>query len=311
MKVVISEFMDEASVASLSEQFNTVYDPGLVDRRDDLRALLSDARALIVRNRTQVDADILAAAPALEVVGRLGVGLDNIDSESCQVRGIAVIPAVGANALAVAEYVIGTAMVLLRGAYTRSAETAAGQWPRADLSGGREMAGKTLGLIGFGGIGQLTAGLAQALGVSVMAYDPMLAADSPIWGQTKVRPASLDEVLTRADIVSLHVPLTDQTRKLIDRNTLQRMKPGAILINTARGGIVDESALADALRAGSLSGAAVDVFDNEPLPKESPLADLPNTILTPHIAGVTLESNIRVSALIAQRVAEHLQGKIK
>lgn len=306
MKVVISEFMDDTSTALLAARFDTVYEPDLVDRRGDLLALLGDVDALIVRNRTRVDSELLAAAPGLRVVGRLGVGLDNIDCPSCEARGIAVIPAVGANAGAVAEYVVGTAMALLRGAYTRGAETAAGAWPRGALSNGREIAGKTLGLVGFGGIGQLTARLAQGLGVRVVAYDPMIPVDSPLWKETGVEPVSFDALLTSVDIVSLHVPLTDQTRNLIDRKALACMQPGAILINTARGGIVDEAALAQALGSGRLGGAAIDVFDQEPLPTGNSLADAPNLILTPHIAGVTFESNIRVSSLIADRVSAYL-----
>ncbi len=307
MRIVISEFMDDDAVKALAARFDVIYDPELVNRRPDLLAELAGADALIVRNRTQVDAALLGAAATLRVVGRLGVGLDNIDVAQCKERGITVIPATGANAGAVAEYVIGTAMALLRGAYTRSAETANGGWPRAALSNGKEISGKTLGLVGFGGIGQLTARLAQALGVSVIAHDPMIANDAPVWRETGVIPKSLDALLAQADIVSLHVPLTDRTRNLIGTEALAMMKPGAVLINSARGSIVDEAALADALRSGHLAGAAIDVFDREPLAAGNPLADAPNVILTPHIAGVTLESNVRVSALIAERVASALQ----
>lgn len=302
MNIVISEFMDGAAVDALAASFATRYDPGLVDQRADLLGLLADADALIVRNRTQVDGALLDAAPRLRVVGRLGVGLDNIDVGACEARGIAVIPATGANAGAVAEYVIGTAMALLRLAYTRGDETAAGQWPRTALSNGREIGGKTLGLIGFGGIGQLTARMAQALGMHVIAHDPMMAVGS-------VGFATLGQLLASADVVSLHVPLTADTRNLIDRAALASMKQGAVLIDTSRGGIVDEAALGEALRSGHLGGAAIDVFAQEPLAAGGPLQGAPNTILTPHIAGVTLESNTRVSALIAERVAAHLNNQ--
>ncbi len=307
MKLVICEFMDSASVATLAAQFETLYDPTLVDRRPELLTALADADGLIVRNRTQVDLALLEAASHLRVVGRLGVGLDNIDVPTCEARRIAVIPATGANTRAVAEYVIGTAMALLRQAYTRSADTAAGNWPRAVLSKGCEIAGKTLGLIGFGGIGQLTARLAQSLDIKVIAYDPLIAADAPVWKNTKVTPAKLDDLLAQADIVSLHVPFTEQTRHLINQQALAKMHAGAILINTARGGIVDETALGNALRSGQLGGAAIDVFAHEPLPAGNALSDAPNLILTPHIAGVTTESNVRVSALIAERVAAQLK----
>jgi (S)-sulfolactate dehydrogenase len=308
MKIVISEFMDEPSVDQLRRQFEVVYDPALVDRPDELLGLLDSADALIVRNRTKVSAAMLAAAPKLRVVGRLGVGLDNIDVPACEARGIAVIPATGANALAVAEYVVATGMVLLRGALLSTAAVAAGEWPRTQLSDGRESAGKKLGLVGFGGIGRLSARLAQALGMQAIAYDPMLSADAPVWAETNTRCVSLDALLREADVVSLHVPLTAETRGLLNAERIARMKPGAVLINTARGGIVDEVALVQALRDGRLGGAALDVFEREPLPAGSVLAGTPNLILTPHIAGVTRESNERVSAMIAEQVAQRLQG---
>ncbi|MFL6676139.1 MAG: hydroxyacid dehydrogenase [Massilia sp.] len=303
MKIVICEFMDEPSVNELRRNFDVVYDPKLVDRREDLQQQLADAQGLVVRNRTQVRGELLAAAPQLRVVGRLGVGLDNIDVAGCEARQIAVIPATGANALAVAEYVIASTMVLLRGASLSSAAVAAGEWPRPQLSDGRESAGKTLGLVGFGGIGRLTATLARALGMRVIAYDPMLAPEAPVWSETGVGCVGLDGLLAEADAVSLHVPLTDATRALLDAARIGAMKPGAVLVNTARGGIVDEAALAQALREGRLGGAALDVFEREPLAAGSPLAGVPNLILTPHIAGVTRESNQRVSAMIADKVS--------
>jgi (S)-sulfolactate dehydrogenase len=306
MKIVITEFMDEAAVESLRDRFTVIYDPALVDRRADMLELLADAPALIVRNRTRVDVDVLAAAKQMRIVGRLGVGLDNIDVPACQSRGIEVIPATGANALAVAEYVISAALVLLRGAYVSSAEVADGKWPRVRLSEGREASGQTLGLVGFGGIGQLTAKLAQGLGMHVLAYDPLVASDAQIWTQTNVERRELDDLLAQSDVISLHVPLTDQTKGLMNAERLARMKPDAILINTARGGIVDEAALASALCSGKLGGAALDVFDKEPLAAGSPLAGVQNLILTPHIAGVTKESNVRVSTMIAAKVASFL-----
>lgn len=308
MKILISEFMDEAAVASLHAGFETSYDATLVERRDELLVRLKDAAALIVRNRTQVNAQLLAAAPGLKVVGRLGVGLDNIDLPACKARGVEVIPATGANALAVAEYVIATAMMLLRGAYVSSAAVAAGQWPRGPLSNGREIGGKVLGIVGFGGIGQLTARLAQGLGMRVVASDPMIDAAAPVWKQTGVSCRPLDELIAGSDVISLHIPLTRETRNLMGTARLALMKPGAVLINSARGGIIDEAALATALNEKRLGGAALDVFDDEPLKAGSPLADCPNLILTPHIAGVTAESNTRVSSMIAECIAAYLSS---
>jgi (S)-sulfolactate dehydrogenase len=306
LRVVITEFMDTPAVDALRARFTVTYDELLVDRRADLLAQLADADALIVRNRTQVDADLVARAPKLRVVGRLGVGLDNIDTDACMARGIEVVPATGANAQAVAEYVIGVAMLLLRTAYHSTREVAEGTWPRTPLAEGREIAGKTLGLVGFGGIGRLTARLGRAVGMTSVGYDPELPPASPVWAAHGTAPRGLDELLAESDVVSLHVPLTRATRGLVDAARLARMKPDAILINTARGGVVDEAAVADALRGGRLGGAALDVFDREPLPAGSPLAACPRLLLTPHIAGLTRESNARVSSLVADKVAAAL-----
>ena len=306
-RVVVTEFMDGPAVAQLAAAHDVLYDAALVDDPERLQSEAAGADAIVVRNRTQVRGGLLAALRRCRVVGRLGVGLDNIDLPGCAARGIQVIPATGANALSVAEYVLGTAMLLLRGAYQSSAAVAAGQWPRNALSKGREIGGKTLGLVGFGSIGQLTASLARPLGMKVLAYDAMMASSHPAFAQAGVRCCSLDELVAEADVVSLHVPLVDGTRGLFDAARLAAMKPGAVLINTARGEIVDELALAEALRSGRLGGAAIDVFGVEPLPASAHFDALPNLVLTPHVAGVTAEANERVSSLIAQRVLEALQ----
>jgi (S)-sulfolactate dehydrogenase len=306
MRIVIPEFMDPAAVASLAARFDTAFDPEMAERREPLKRLIADADALIVRNKTQVDAELLAAAPKLRVVGRLGVGLDNIDLPACKSRGIEVIPATGANALAVAEYVIGTAMVLMRGAYWSTDAVASGKWPRSALANGRELAGKTLGVVGFGQIGQLSGRLARALGMKVIGFDAMIHAENPMWAAEQTTPRKFDEVLREADVVSIHVPLTAATRGLLDAGKLALMKSDAILINTSRGHVVNEAVLAAALRARKLGGAAIDVFEQEPLPSGTPLAGCPRLLLTPHVAGVTRESNIRVSTMIADRVAAAL-----
>jgi (S)-sulfolactate dehydrogenase len=305
-RIVITEFMDTDAVDWLAARFDTRYGPALVDEPDALAPLLAGCEALIVRNRTQVRPDLLESAPALKVVGRLGVGLDNIDQDACAARGIKVIPATGANALAVAEYVICTAMMLLRGAYLSSGQVAAGEWPRPALSKGRELAGKTLGLAGFGGIGRLAAELAGTLGMETLAYDPYLTAHDPVLAATETRLVDLEGLLAESDVISLHMPLTAETRNLFDAGRIAAMRKGAVLINSARGGIIDEAALAQALREGHLAGAALDVFEHEPLAAGSALAGIPNLVLTPHIAGVTEESNARVSRLIAERVANAL-----
>jgi len=305
-RILITEFMDEAAVAALAARYDVRYDAALADRAAEIPGALSDCSALIVRNRTQVTERLLDAGPGLRVVGRLGVGLDNIDVKACEARRIRVIPATGANAQAVAEYVVGAALVLLRGAFDATDAVAGGEWPRAALSGGREIGGKTLGLVGFGSIGRLTAGLARGLGMHVIGFDPHVTPADPAWAAAQVTPRSFAQVIAESDVVSLHVPLTPATRNLVDAPLLATMKPDAVLVNTARGGVVDEAAVAAALRAGRLGGAALDVFTAEPLPAGSPLEGCPKLLLTPHIAGVTRESNTRVSNVIAEQVAAAL-----
>ena len=308
MNIVIAEFMDERAVATLQAHHQVLYEPTLVENTAALLQAASTCDALIVRNRTQVRGDLLAALGQCKVVGRLGVGLDNIDVTGCQAKGMQVIPATGANALSVAEYVIATAMLLLRGAYGSTAQVAAGQWPRNALSQGREMAGKTMGLIGFGNIGQTTAQLAQALGMQVMAFDAMLKRSDPVFAAHKVKPSTLDEVIAQADVVSLHVPLVDSTRGMFGAQRIAAMQRGTVLINTSRGHIVDVQAVAQALRSGHLGGAALDVFDAEPMLADPALQNCPGLLLTPHISGVSFESNERVSFLIADKVLEALRS---
>ena len=305
-RIVISEFMDAPAVERLRARFDVDYRPKLVDDPAALDEALHFADAWIVRNRTQVRGRLLEAAANVRVIGRLGVGLDNIDLVACEARGIKVIPASGANAESVAEYVVTAALGGLRGAYFSTRAVEAGTWPRQMLSLGREAAGKVMGIIGLGSIGQLTARKAAALGMRVIAHDPGLPAGAEAWRDVEAPPRSLDGLLAESDVVSLHVPLTSETRGLLDAGRLALMKRDAILINTARGGLVDEAALAAMLRAGRLGGAALDVFEKEPLPAGSPLVGAPRLLLTPHIAGVTVEANERVSALIAERVAAAL-----
>lgn len=304
MRIVITEFMDDDAVVTLEKAFgegNVTYDPTLVDKPDALAAAAADCDALIVRNRTQVRGALLDACKRARVIGRLGVGLDNIDVAACEARGMKVIPATGANALAVAEYVIATAMMLRRASYLSTPDVAAGKWPRNALSAGRETAGSTLGLIGYGSIGQMTGALAHGLGMRVIAYDPALPEGHAAWSGT-ARRADLATLITTADVISLHVPLVDATRNMFNAERIAVMKPGAILINTARGGIIDETALAAALNSGHLGGAAIDVFAAEPLPASDVFSGCPNLILTPHIAGVSFEANVRVSSMIADAV---------
>jgi (S)-sulfolactate dehydrogenase len=306
--IVITEFMDEAAVATLAARYKVHHDPELFGKPEELARLVADIPALIVRNQTQVRGDVLAAAKNLEVVGRLGVGLDNIDMEACAARAIKVFPATGANSLSVVEYVIGTAMTLLRGAYFANAAMLAGEFPKTKLIG-REIAGKRMGLVGFGAIARDTARHARLLGMTVAAHDPYVAADDPAW--QGVERLELAPLLATSDVISLHLPLTPATRGLIGEAALAAMKPDAVLINAARGGVMDEAALVAALKQGRLAGAALDVFEEEPLGVDGArlFAGTPNLILTPHIAGNTVESNGRVSGLVAERVMAALEER--
>ncbi len=305
-EVVICEFMDEAIAMDVLDTFDVLYDASLVDDRAALLASLADARAIIVRNRTQVDTELLDHAPNLQAVGRLGVGLDNIDLDLCKARNVTVYPATGANDLAVAEYAISAALMLLRGVWQAGPQVIAGKWPRS-TSMGREASGKRFGLIGFGSIAREVASRAKALGMDVCAHDPYLPHEDEAW--SGIDPVSLQDMAETCDVVSVHVPLTNETRNLIDADFIGGMRKGAILINTARGGVVDESALVEALREGQLGGAALDVFESEPLGGESgaAFAGVPNLLLTPHIAGITEEANQRVSLVTAQNVLKHLR----
>jgi len=307
--IIITEFMTDAPIAELRKRFDVHRDDELWDRPDELGKLAATAKALIVRNKTQVTAELIAKAPNLKAVGRLGVGLDNIDLEACEARGIAVLPAIGANAVSVAEYVLAAALLLTRGtAFFGTCRLTEGEWPRAEMGAGGEIHGKVMGLVGFGSIGQTTGDLARAAGFTTIAHDDFLPADHDAWQSAAY--LTLAELLARADVISLHCPLTPETRGLIGEHELAAMKPGAILINTARGGIVDEAALADALRSGQLGGAALDVFENEPIDTQTArhFQGLTNVILTPHIAGVTREANTRISALTVENVLRVLSA---
>ena len=302
--ILVTEFIDEDALRAFPADWTVRYEPTLVDDRGALLVAAPTVDAVIVRNRTQVDAGLLEAAPRLRAVGRLGVGLDNIDVPACEARGIAVLPATGANAASVAEYVIGVALSLVRGAFGAADAIASGAWPRAELGRGSEIGGRTLGLLGAGLIAREVAVRGAALGMRVIAHDPFVHADASVWGT--MERVEFDALIERSDLLSLHVPLTDGTRDLVDRAVLGRMKPSAVLVNTARGGIVDETALIAALRDGRLGGAALDVFADEPPNEPNRFADVPNLILTPHIAGVTREANERVSALTVKNVMRAL-----
>lgn len=307
MNVVVPEHLHPEALALLQEAATVHYDADLFKNRDRLKEQLTDADALVVRNQTRVDADLLDGAPQLKVVGRLGVGLDNLALAELSARGITVTWAPGANAVSVAEYVMGAMLELSRRFANVSATVHSGVWDRQGAIG-FELYGKTLGIVGLGDIGSRLAKRAAAFGMNVLASDPVVSENSFGVQEYGVELLELIPLLGRADFVSLHAPLLATTRHLINAKTLASFKPSAYLINTARGGLVDEAALATALTEGKLAGAALDVRESEPPGDDGPLRGRPNVLLTPHVAGVTETSNRRVCLHVVNDVLRVLKG---
>ena len=268
--------------------------PDIARRASDLQI-----EGLIVR-QGQVDESVIAASPHLRVIAKHGTGVDNIDLDAAARRGIPVLRALGANARSVAEHTIALALALLKDLGRLDRAVKGGEWPKAGYVG-RDLAGARLGLIGFGAIGREVATLARALGMTVSVFDPYAAKLPP----DVVRETDLDAMLATADIVSLHCPLTTETRHLINAERLGRMQPGAFLVNTARGDIVDEAALIEALRNGTIAGAGLDSFAAEPPAKDNPLWSFPNIIVTPHTGGAA-KSAMRAMAETAARHIVHV-----
>jgi len=265
----------------------------------EFREALSVAQGLVVRSATTVTAELLAGAPALRVVGRAGVGVDNIDLEAATERGIAVMNAPAGNTVSAAELTMALILAVVRQVPAADASVRAGKWERSRFKG-IELRGKTLGLVGAGRIGGEVAVRCMAFGMKVLAYDPYLTDEGA--RALRIERGSLDDVLAEADVISLHVPLTDDTRGLIGADALRRMKKSTFLVNVARGGVVDEAALAAALQEGVIAGAALDVYAAEPLDEDSPLLEAPNLVLTPHLGASTSEAQELVSQEISAAV---------
>jgi D-3-phosphoglycerate dehydrogenase/(S)-sulfolactate dehydrogenase len=308
MNIVISEMIHSEALTHLSARAEAHYDPELHAHRDTLAEALGEADALIVRNQTQVDSELLEHAPKLKVVGRLGVGLDNLELDTLRARNVTVTRATSSNAVSVAEYVMGAMLDLSRRYQELSRELHGGRWNR-QAAIGTELYGKALGIVGLGDIGGRLAKRAKAFGMQVLAADPVIFESSFAVQEYGLGQVELEVLLEHSDFVSLHAPLLPGTRNLINAAALARMKPTATLINTARGGLVDEDALAEALKEGKIAGAVLDVRQQEPPGKDDPLRGLPNALLTPHVAGVTQESNRRASLHVAEDVLRVLQGE--
>ncbi len=304
MKVVIAEKMSARATDLLREKDWTVVTPDQLN--GNLAAELETADALIVRSAVQVNDELLQHAKKLRVVGRAGVGVDNIDLEAATRKGIAVMNTPGANAVAVAEQTLGVMLAMARHLTRADALMHAGKWEKKSLQG-TELRGKTLGIVGLGRVGLEVARRARAFGMDLVAHDPFVS--TSIAKEQGIRMASLDEIYAAADYLTLHVGLTPQTAGMINADSIKKMKKGVRLVNCARGELIDEAALADALKQGQLGGAALDVFVEEPL-KNSPLTALDNVILTPHIGGSTNEAQEAVGYQIAQQVKEYLKDGV-
>src|SRR5450755_3842784 len=299
MKIVVAEKVAPSALAVFKEQSDwTVATP----EKDALAAELAAADALLVRSAVFVDAAMMDKAPKLRVIGRAGVGVDNIDLEAATRKGIAVMNTPGANAVAVAEQTLGMMLAMARHLCRADALMHAGKWEKKSLQG-TELRGKTLGIVGLGKIGLEVAKRARAFEMQIIAHDPFVS--SSLAKDNGIRLATLDEVYAAADYLSLHVGLTPQTQNMINGESIKKMKRGVRLVNCARGELVDEAALAAALQEGQVAAAALDVFAKEPL-KDSPLQKLDNVILTPHIAGSTNEAQEAVGHQIAMQVKEYL-----
>lgn len=271
----------------------------------DLAARLLDVDALIVRSETKVTAKILDAAPRLAVVGRAGVGVDNIDVPAATARGVYVVNAPLGNIVAAAEHTLALALTLLRRITEADRSVRAGEWTRSKFIG-RELRGKTLGLVGIGRVGSEVARRAAGFEMKVIAHDPFATEASARAAGAQL--VELDELLRSADLISLHTPLTEKTRNLINADALAKMKPTTVLVNCARGEVVDLAALAAALQAGTIAGAALDVYPNEPLPADSPIRGAPRTVLTPHLAGSTAEAQVNVAVDVVRQILDVLDG---
>lgn len=305
-KVVIADGLSEEGKARLAQEPEVVLADHTGIAAEDLPAVLADAQALIVRSRTKVTAALLEAAPHLKVVGRAGVGVDNIDLEAARARGVTVVNAPLASSNAVAELTIGLMFALARQIALADAGMKRGEWLKKQLQG-VELAGKTLGIFGMGRIGSLVAQKAAALGMRVVGYDPLIPAEEI--RRRGAEPVATPEALyAEADWISLHVPLTDETQGMIGREAFAHMKRGVYIVCAARGGVIDEQALLEALKSGQVAGAALDVFAQEP-PGATPLVTHPRVVATPHIGAQTREAQARVGVDIAEEVLAALQGR--
>ena len=297
--ILISEDVWGAPFQKLEGSFPITRNDDLWSNPEELKASLKDATALVVRNRTKVTAEIIAAAPKLKVIARAGVGLDNIDIKAADAAGVVVVAGLGANAVSVGELTLGLALALLRNVPGHDVATRDGGWVRTP---GRELSGLTWGLLGCGATGLATAKLLQGFSCSVIGYDPYAK------NLSNIELTTFDDVLKRSDVVSIHMPSTAETNGSINATSLVLMKPDAIIVNVGRGEVINEADLMAALKAKTIAGAALDVRTQEP-PVKGEMEEIPNLILTPHVAGITKESQLRINQILTSNIELVLNSK--
>jgi len=303
LRILVAEAIAPEGVAALEARHAVDVRTGL--SAEQLREVVGGYDALIVRSGVEVDAALIAAGTRLQVIGRAGVGVDNVDLEAATRAGITVVNAPTGNTIAAAEHTVALLLALARRVPAADASLRRGEWSRSKLQG-VQLRGRTLGIIGLGKIGMAVAERARGFGMTLLGSDPFVTAEQASLRGVELVP--LETLLERSDAITVHVPLTRGTTSLIDAKAIARMQPGAFVLNVARGGIVDEKALADALREGRLGGAGIDVFEQEP-PAGSPLLDVPNTVLTPHLGASTVEAQVAVAEEIAEQVLDVLDGR--
>jgi len=302
-KILITEFINQNSFEHLNKKFDVRYDEKLFENENEITRIIKDYDGLIVRNKTQVNLNILKNALKLKFIGRLGVGLDNIDTGYCKSKNIHVQPATGMNADSVAEYVVSSSMSLIKKIPMFHNGTVKGEWPRTTIKS-FEINQKYLGIIGFGTIGKKVAEYSSKNGLKILVYDPYVKEINN--KEIDVKLSNLKEIFEKSDIISIHLPLTDETKNIINKSSFSQMKNKPIIINTSRGGIINENDLIEAYNKNNISGFALDVFEKEPIESEfyKKIKLGMNCILTPHISGVTTESNIRVSDYIVKKITD-------
>ena len=307
-RILVSDKLSDLGLdvfRNAGEEIELDYRPGLGKKPDELKEIIGNYDAMAIRSGTQVTADLIAAAPKLKVVGRAGIGVDNIDRDAASKNGIVVMNTPDGNVITTAEHAISLICSLCRKIPQATASMRSGKWEKSKFQG-RELLGKNLGIIGLGNIGKIVADRARGLRMNVLAYDPFVTEEKAQALGVKLLP--LDELLQNADIITLHVPLMDATRNIINAEALTKMKKGALLVNAARGGLVDETAVVESINSGHLAGAAFDVYETEPPASDHPLLGMDQVILTPHLGASTTEAQDNVAVSVAEQIIDFLRN---